>query len=132
LKKRRRIKSTYEALKRLPRLLGEIETLADAVIVEGFRDLEALRHLGFRGVVILFSQVGVSDADFMDATSKGHGSVVILTDFDEEGLKIDRFLSDGLERRGVKVEKGLRHEMNRIMVTLRISAIESLDNIHKK
>ncbi len=132
MKKRRRIRSTDQALERLTRLLGELETLVDVVIVEGPRDLEALRQLGFRGVISIFSQVGVPNADFIDATSREHGSVAILTDFDEEGRKIDLALSEGFERRGLRVEKELRHEMGRIMAALRVYAIESLDNVQEQ
>ncbi|MCW3990948.1 MAG: toprim domain-containing protein [Candidatus Bathyarchaeota archaeon] len=132
MKKRRRIGSTDQALERLTRLLGELETLVDIVIVEGPRDLEALRLLGFKGEVSLFSQVGVPDADFMDTASREYGSVAILTDFDEEGRKIDLALSEGFERRGLRVEKELRYEMGRIMAALRVYAIESLDNVQDK
>jgi 5S rRNA maturation endonuclease (ribonuclease M5) len=132
LKKRRRIRSTDQALERLTRLLGELETLVDIVIVEGPRDREALRLLGFRGEVSLFSQVGVPDADFMDTASREYGSVAILTDFDEEGRKIDLALSEGFERRGLRVEKELRYEMGRIMAALRVYAIESLDNVQEQ
>jgi 5S rRNA maturation endonuclease (ribonuclease M5) len=131
LKKKRRIGSTDQALERLNNLLGELETLVDVVIVEGPRDLEALRQLGFRGEISLFSQVGVPEADFIDATSREHGSVVILTDFDEEGRKIDLALSEGFERRAVRVEKGLRREMGRIMAAIGVYAIESLDNFQE-
>ena len=131
MKKKRRIRSTDQALERLNNLLGELETLVDVVIVEGPRDLEALRQLGFRGEISLFSQVGVLDADFIDAASREHGSVVILTDFDEEGRKIDLALSEGFERRAVRVEKGLRREMGRIMAAIGVYAIESLDNIQE-
>lgn len=132
MKKRRRIRSTDQALERLTRLLEELETLVDVVIVEGPRDLEALRLLGFKGEVSLFSQVGVPDADFMDTASREYGSVAILTDFDEEGRKIDLALSEGFERRGLRVEKELRYEMGRIMAALRVYAIESLDNVQEQ
>ena len=132
MKKRRKIRSTDQALERLTRLLGELETLVDVVIVEGPRDLEALRLLGFRGEVSLFSQVGIPDADFMDTASREYGSVAILTDFDEEGRKIDFALSEGFERRGLRVEKELRYEMGRIMAALRVYAIESLDNVQEQ
>ena len=132
MKKRRRIGSTDQALERLTRLFGELEAMVDVVIVEGLRDLEALRQLGFRGVVSLFSQVGVLDTDFIDSISREHGSVAILTDFDEEGRKIDLALSEGFERRGLRVEKGLRREMARIMAAMKVYAIESLDNAQEK
>lgn len=131
MKKRRRIRSTDQALERLTRLLGELETLVSVVIVEGPRDQEALRQFGFKGVISLFSQVGVPDADFIDTISGDHESVAILTDFDEEGRKIDLALSEGFERRGVRVEKGLRREMGRIMAALCVYAIESLDNVQE-
>ncbi len=132
MKKRRRIRSTDQALERLTRLMGELETLVDVVIVEGPRDLDALRQLGFRGVISLFSQVGVPDADFMDTASREYGSVVILTDFDEEGRKIDLALSEGFERRGLRVEKGLRREMGRIMAAIKVYAIVSLDIVQEQ
>ena len=124
--------STDQALERLTRLLGELEALVDVVIVEGPRDLEALRRLGFRGGVSLFSQVGILDTDFIDSISRGHASVAILTDFDEEGRKIDLALSEGFERRGLMVEKGLRREMGRIIAAMKVYAIESLDNAQEK
>ncbi len=132
MKKRRRIRSTEQAMERLTHLLGELEDLVDVVIVEGLRDLEALRQLGFNGVISRFSQVGIPDADFIDAISREHGSVVIMTDFDEEGRKIDLVLSEGFERRGLRVEKGLRREMGRIMAATGVYAIESLDNIQEQ
>jgi 5S rRNA maturation endonuclease (ribonuclease M5) len=58
--------------------------------------------------------------------------VAILTDFDEEGRKIDLALSEGFERRGLRVEKELRYEMGRIMAALRVYAIESLDNVQEQ
>jgi 5S rRNA maturation endonuclease (ribonuclease M5) len=119
-------------MERLTHLLEEFETLVDVVIVEGLRDLEALRRLGFRGKIALFSQVGVPDTDFIDTISRDHGSVVILTDFDDEGRKIDLALSEGFERRGLRVEKGLRREMGRIMSAIGVYAIESLDNIQEQ
>jgi 5S rRNA maturation endonuclease (ribonuclease M5) len=132
MKKRRRIRSMDQALERLTHLLRELESLVDVVIVEGPRDLEAMRRLGFGGIISLFSQVGILDTDFIDTISREHRSVTILTDFDEEGRKIDLALSEGFERRGVRVEKGLRREMGRIMAALRIYAIESLDNVQEQ
>ena len=132
MKKRRRIRSTDQAMERLNHFLDELETLVDVVIVEGRRDLDALRRLGFKGIISLFSQVGVPDADFIDTISREHGSVVIMTDFDEEGRKIDLTLSEGFERRGGRVEKGLRRELGRIMAAIGVYAIESLDNVQEQ
>ena len=116
----------YEKLKELLETIGE---LCDVVVVEGIRDLESLRNIGFTGTVSLFSNVGVSDADFVDDLTTEYESVVILTDFDQEGREINRRLSRLLERRGVKVEKGFRSETGRLMAAIGVYTIESLDNV---
>jgi 5S rRNA maturation endonuclease (ribonuclease M5) len=55
--------------------------------------------------------------------------VLILTDFDEEGLNLNKKFSMILERRGTVVETGLRRRIARLMNTIGVYAIESLDNI---
>jgi 5S rRNA maturation endonuclease (ribonuclease M5) len=54
--------------------------------------------------------------------------VVLLTDFDEEGRRLNRHLTRLLERKGVKVEVGLRRQFGRLMAALGIYVIEALDD----
>jgi 5S rRNA maturation endonuclease (ribonuclease M5) len=110
-------------------LLEEIDDRGDMTVVEGIRDLQALRNLGFKGRITVFSQLKVSDSDFVDNLSRDNGSVVLLTDFDEEGREINRRLSQLFEKRGVRVEKGYRREAGRWMAVIGVYAIESLDNV---
>jgi len=111
-------------------LLGDVEEMADVVVVEGARDVEALRNLGFQGYLEVFSQLGVSDADFAASISRSHSSVLLLMDFDEEGRRLDLHLSMLLERGGVRVEKGLRRHVGRLMAAIGAYAIEDLDNVN--
>jgi 5S rRNA maturation endonuclease (ribonuclease M5) len=128
LKKKQRISTLDEALEKISQIFREIESFVDVVIVEGQRDLVSLRNLSFGGKITRFSQVGISDVDFIDSISKHHNSVLILTDFDDEGKRINLLLSDGFERKGIRVEKALRRDIGRVMAAVGVYAIESLDN----
>jgi len=121
-----------QALLDLTSLFEELETVADAVVVEGVRDVRALRGLGFRGRVEMCSRVGVSDGDLVEGLAQSSGAVVILTDFDEEGRRMNRRLSRLLERRGVRVERRLRREVRRLMAVLNVYTVEALDDVEEE
>jgi 5S rRNA maturation endonuclease (ribonuclease M5) len=104
----------------------------DTIIVEGSRDEAALRHLGYGGRIDICSRVSVSDADLVECIAEEASSAVILTDFDEEGRKLNRSLKGLMERRGVKVESGLRRQFGRITAVLGVYAIEDLDNVAER
>jgi 5S rRNA maturation endonuclease (ribonuclease M5) len=110
-------------------LLKEIEEIVNIVVVEGQRDVKALRSLGFKGNIVSYSQLGVSDSDLVSDIGSRCSNVLLLTDFDDEGLIINNKLKRLLELSGVKVEIGLRREFGRFMARLGVYAVESLDNI---
>ncbi|MEM0155977.1 MAG: hypothetical protein QW597_05185 [Thermoplasmataceae archaeon] len=62
------------------------------IIVEGSRDMEALRKIGFRGEVIVFN-AGLSIVAFAEAIAKEHDRVVVLFDFDRKGTSLKKRLS---------------------------------------
>ena len=117
------------ARKELNELLDKIEYLVSVVVVEGPRDAEALRRIGFKGKIELFSRVNLSEPDFIDSLSAVAASLVILTDFDSEGRRINRNLIRLFERRGVRVEVGLRQEFGRLMAELGVHTVEALDDV---
>jgi 5S rRNA maturation endonuclease (ribonuclease M5) len=114
-------------LEELRDLLNEMGHLASIVIVEGPRDVEALRRIGYRGRIEVSSKYSVSDSDFVESLARSVTSVIVLTDFDEEGRRINRDLTRLLERRGVRVEGGLRRRLGRLMAALSIYTVETLD-----
>jgi 5S rRNA maturation endonuclease (ribonuclease M5) len=126
---KRRLLNQRKAFEKLEILLKDIELLVDLVVLEGQRDLEALRNIGFKGNIELYSHVGLSDVDLCEKIVLMGGSVLILSDFDGEGLWINNRLTRILERRGVKVEVGLRRKFGRLMATIGVYAIEDLDNV---
>lgn len=121
-----------QALLELDLLFEEIEDSVEVVIVEGSRDLVALRRLGFNGRIETYSKVGISDGDMVENLATSYNNIILLTDFDREGRMLNDKLSHLLERRGVKVEKSLRRAMGRLMAVLGVYTIESLDNIENK
>ena len=128
LKNRKKTRNPIEIKEAVDEFFRNLEYLADVVMVEGPRDVEALRNLGFEGRVTICSRVSVSDADLAESLADGASKVVILTDFDEEGRELNRRLSRLFERRGVKIEKGLRREAGRLMAYIGVYAIEALDD----
>jgi 5S rRNA maturation endonuclease (ribonuclease M5) len=87
------------------------------VIVEGKRDERILRSLGLRAPIVK-TQHGMPRPDLLDdiASRAGrNGQVLILTDFDDEGIEICRFIERGLEPRRIKVLQGLRLEFRKAM-----------------
>lgn len=123
---RRKIREPDRLREDLKNLLDEMGYLVSAVVVEGPRDVNALRQVGFEGRVEICSRFSVSDSDFTETLAKEAASVVILTDFDEEGRRINKHLTRLLERRGVKVEVGMRREFGRLMAILGIYVVEAL------
>jgi len=118
-----------QAIEEMKELLSEISGLVDVILVEGPRDVESLTRLGYTGKIVTCAATNVNDYDLMTEVSGKYRRVLILTDFDQEGLMFNRRFTEILEHKGVKVEKGLRRMVGRITAALGIYAIESLDNI---
>jgi|WetSurMetagenome_2_1015567.scaffolds.fasta_scaffold01521_7 5S rRNA maturation endonuclease (ribonuclease M5) len=77
------LQAAYEANKQVP------------VVVEGRRDAEALRKLGFTGKIITFHS-GKSIYDFCEALSAQYDRVILLMDWDEPGDQLFSSLSENL------------------------------------
>jgi 5S rRNA maturation endonuclease (ribonuclease M5) len=98
------------------------------VVVEGLRDESSLRSLGCTIKIEIINQTGINDFDLTDKISKNNKHILILTDFDEEGLKLNKQFLTLFERKKVKVETGLRRKIGRLMSKMGIYTIEALDN----
>lgn len=118
-----------EALDRLSTLLEGVHDYVDVILVEGQRDVESLRALGCTASIETLSHVGVNDFDLAQQISTKYSHVLILTDFDVEGLNLNQRFSSILERQGATVENRLRRRVGRLMAMIGVYAIESLDNV---
>ena len=124
-------KRRVDALRELEALFSELPGLVDVVVVEGLRDIKALRSLGYQGRIEALTRTGVNDYDLTDMLATKYRRVLLLLDYDEEGLNIHHHFTQLLERKGVKVEYGLRMEVGRLMAAIGVYAVESLDNIRE-
>lgn len=118
-----------KALEELVLLLSEIDSYIDLIIVEGPRDIASLRALGFNSSIELLSHHGIGDYELAEMIALKYSNVLILTDFDEEGLILNKKFSEILELKGVKVEKSLRKKLSKLMSMIGVYTIEALDNI---
>jgi 5S rRNA maturation endonuclease (ribonuclease M5) len=113
-------------------LLKQIENTVDVILVEGTRDIEAIRNIGYSGEIISCSQIGLNDYDLADKISRKYHNIIILTDFDKEGIMIYQKFHEIFELKYIKVEDDLRKKLGNLMSKLNVYAIESLDNIQDK
>jgi len=94
-----------EALKELIKAIEDLKDKARegwVIVVEGTKDRDALRKIGVDGEIVTFS-------GFLSTAENVKGErVVILTDYDERGEKIERGLQRALLSCGKTVDVELR------------------------
>ena len=104
--------SAEERLEQLEKVLEELEHLSaeSPVIVEGVRDVAALKRLGITKNVVPLNK-GKSVFSFCEDISRRSKSAIILTDWDRRGGQLARMLREGLEANGVKVNDKMRTQI---------------------
>jgi 5S rRNA maturation endonuclease (ribonuclease M5) len=113
----------------LASLLKEVHCYVDVIIVEGARDIKALRNFGCQAEIETLAHVGLGDYELAEQVASRYNRVLILTDYDAEGIYLNQNFSSIFEYKDVKIDKGLRNRIRRLMTTIGVYAIESLDNI---
>ncbi|NHI84277.1 MAG: hypothetical protein EAX81_08260 [Candidatus Thorarchaeota archaeon] len=118
-------------------LIQTIESLDDkyqglVVIVEGRRDEAILKNLGLRSPIIK-TQAGISRLELVEnivAEVGSSGQVLILTDYDVEGEEIRAALEQELEIRHIRILRGVRNRIQRLMGNWR--CIEEMVSLFKR
>ena len=121
-----------ELLSEIESMVEEMNTTVDAIIVEGEHDREALRSMGFRNPILLCSQTKLSHTELSEYVAERFGNTVILTDFDAEGVNLNKELRRRLELAGVKVENTYREKLGSFMKKLRVQTLEGLMRVKTK
>jgi dTMP kinase len=118
--------SAEERLEQLEKLFEELEELSDhtPVIVEGARDVAALKRMGITKNVVALHK-GVSIFSFCEDLSRRSSAAVVLTDWDRRGGMLARMLRNGLKANGVEVNDYIRTRIV-ILSKKEIKDIESL------
>ena len=120
-----RPKRTYdlEALEELIASLLEASGQGAAVIVEGRRDLLALRSLGLCGPVIMASRL--SALDLAEDAARNYSQVILLTDWDDKGDEMCQTIGHHLRSVGIRPD-GLIRSRLKSLVKKEIKDVESL------
>jgi 5S rRNA maturation endonuclease (ribonuclease M5) len=104
------------------RLLIQLSEDSVPIVVEGIKDITALRGLGLTGPIhALAGHNIVSLADELADSRR----LLILFDFDRRGGQLTRYLIMQLEGRGVKILHRERHQLRRAFCW-RVRVIEGL------
>ncbi len=101
------------------------------VLVEGKRDESVLRALGVTSRIVRL-HTGRSIEETIDRVAETlgeRGSVLILTDFDQEGIDLDQTVERHLERKHIRINRRLRLRIRALMANLR--CIEELISIYR-
>jgi dTMP kinase len=95
--------------------LDELRDLSQRmpVVVEGERDVAALRALGIGGSILPLHS-GVSVFRVCERIASDHTEAVILTDWDRRGGQLARLLAEGLEANGVRHNTDVRARLARL------------------
>lgn len=86
------------------------------IVVEGRRDVRVLRDLGVKAPIIRtqLQNSRVQLAEDIAEQAEGR-DVLILTDFDKEGVEICRFIEQELEIRKIRYLRRLRLQIRKLM-----------------
>ncbi|TFH54011.1 MAG: topoisomerase [Methanothrix sp.] len=120
-----RPKRTYdlEALEELIASLLDASYQGAAIIVEGRRDLQALRALGLPGPVIMASRQ--SALDLAEEAARNYPHIILLTDWDSKGDEMCKTIEYHLRSMGSRPDKEIRSRLKKL-VKKEIKDVESL------
>jgi len=88
-------------------------SLAEPVIVEGLRDVRALREIGVEGIVKAVN-TGSGIINFCELLSAKYDRFIILTDWDRKGGQIAHHLQIGFESVDAKFDTQLRAQIAKL------------------
>ncbi|MHC1635675.1 MAG: toprim domain-containing protein [Candidatus Methanospirareceae archaeon] len=131
---RNSIKRDYIIYMELENVVKEMNDYIDAIIVEGLRDKEAMREIGFSKEIITCSGSGFSNPELIEYVRSRYINkrITILTDYDRNGRMFNKELERRLEKEGVKVEKVYRKKIGRILRERGVKCIEAVSALKKR
>jgi 5S rRNA maturation endonuclease (ribonuclease M5) len=126
-----RPKRTYdlEALEDLIATLLDASGQGAAVIVEGRRDVLALRALGLPGPVIMASRRAA--LDLADDAARRYSHIILLTDWDKKGDEMCKTIELHLRSAGSRPDREIRSRLKKL-VKKEIKDVESLSSYVEK
>jgi len=116
------LRNNIEEILKLLEDLRERNEGGETIIVEGERDRTSLRRLGIQGKIVCSSQRSISDLiDILRETS-----VIILTDWDRQGIERGKYLLTHLQASGIRCDFELHRKLSALLKK-EIKDVESLE-----
>ena len=118
--------SPEERLEQVEKVLSHLQDLSETtpIIVEGLRDIAALKRMGITRNVISLGK-GDSIFSFSENLSRTTKRAVILTDWDRKGGQLARMLKESLMANGVIANDNIRAKLG-ILSKKEVKDIESI------
>ncbi len=115
-----------ERLEELEDVLAELEVLSETtpIVVEGTKDVEALKRLGIAKNVRQLNK-GDSVFNFCEELSRTERTLVILTDWDRKGGMLARMLKEACHANEIEADLRIRTKLV-ILSKKEVKDIESL------
>ncbi len=99
------------------------------ILVEGERDVKALRALGCEGEIVKLNR-GVSLERAAQSLSL-YGDVILLLDWDEKGVELTARISGLLRAHGARPHLNAWHRLS-ALTSGRISSVEELPSLYER
>jgi 5S rRNA maturation endonuclease (ribonuclease M5) len=121
-----RLKEKEEKILQVLEALAEASAKGKPIVVEGKKDVDALRALGVAGTVLTVKTGGKSFLDAVFEIEKlGVPEVILFLDFDRRGREGTKRLKQSLERAKIKPNVKFWRELS-ALVGKEIQCVESL------
>jgi 5S rRNA maturation endonuclease (ribonuclease M5) len=121
-----RLKEKEEKILHVLEALAEVSAKGTPVVVEGKKDVDALRALGVKGELVTVKTGGKSFLDVVCEIEKLRvPEVILFLDFDRRGREGTKRLKQGLERAKIKPNLKFWRKLS-LLVGKEIQCIESL------
>lgn len=90
---------------KIVKLVEELRELNNRVpvLVEGIRDIRALRTLGFQGTILKINE-GLSLREIAEKIALNYSSIIILTDWDRKGNILEKAILTYLQYYNIRVD----------------------------
>jgi len=114
-----------QQVRRFNEILEEVKELNShiPILVEGSKDIEALRTLGIRGEIITINR-GMSLVELAEFIRENYGEIILLLDWDSKGKELTHRLETLLWDSGVNTHPEIRKAIQNIVP--HISTVEEL------
>ncbi len=119
-----------ERLEKLIQRISHESEEGDVIIVEGIKDRDSLQKMGIRGQILCLQNSRTSTVGFVEQLDNTRG-VVVLTDFDREGVFLAKRLARTLNSQRIHANLVLWREL-RGLTRSDVRSIEELPKFHHR